>query len=44
MGDLYGILGEETGAAWLQAVETQKRKQRKARKGLLTELRNPWAS
>ena len=44
MGDLYGILDDKTGAAWLAAIELQKQKQRKARKGLLTELRNPWAS
>ncbi len=44
MADLYGILDDATGAAWLAAIELQKKKQRKARKGLLTELRNPWAS
>ncbi len=44
MGDLYGILDDETGSAWLSAIESQKQKQRKARKGLLAELRNPWAS
>ena len=44
MGDLYGILGDETGAAWLAAIELHKQKQQKAKHGLLTELRNPWAS
>ena len=44
MGDLYGILDEGTGAAWFQAIATQKQKQRKSRNGLLTELRNSWAS
>ena len=44
MGDLYGVLDDATGAAWLAAIERQKKKQRKAKKGLLTELRNPWVS
>lgn len=44
MGDLYGILDDETATAWLQVLDAQKQKQRKAKKGLLTELRNPWAS
>ena len=44
MSDLYGILDEETGEAWLAAIEFQKKKQRKVKKGSLAELRNAWAS
>ena len=44
MGDLYGILPDEAGAAWLKAIEDHKQGQRKAKKGSLAELRNAWAS
>ncbi len=44
MDDLCGILDDEAGAAWLQALKVQKQKQRKAKHGSLTELRDPWAS
>jgi antitoxin (DNA-binding transcriptional repressor) of toxin-antitoxin stability system len=44
MGNLYGILADEAGAAWLKTIEDHKQKQRKARKGSLAELRNPWVS
>ena len=44
MADLHGVLDEATGAAWLQAIELHRQKQRKARQGTLAELRAPWAS
>ena len=44
MGDLCGILDDEAGAAWLQAIELQRKRQRQNKKGSLTELRDPWAS
>lgn len=44
MSDLSGILDDKTGAAWLEAIELQKKKQRRARKGLLTEARTPGAT
>lgn len=44
MSDLYGILDDRAGEAWLKVIEDHKQGQRKAKKGSLAELRNPWAS
>ena len=44
MSDLSGVLDDEAGAAWVKAIELHKQRQRKATKGSLAELRNPWAS
>ena len=44
MGDLYGILPDAAGAAWLTAIEDHKQRQHEATQGTLAELRDPWAS
>jgi len=42
LGDLYGVLGERTGAVLARKLATARREG--CLRGTLEELRNPWAS